>query len=130
MNKRARRLLVAILTLAMAISPLGGAFAGQAMTASSGNTDCADMQHDMHAPEQMAGMQDAAPGDSHDCNQDCKDSCCDGACSTCTHAAPALASAMTALHCTSNTLPNVTPLYGVTERLTAPPFRPPVSLQS
>jgi len=130
MKKRVHRLLVTILTLAMAVSPLSGVFAGQVMAASSEDAGCADMQHDMHSPEQMADMQDTAPSDSHDCGQDCKGSCCDGACSACTHAAPALASAMTALRCISNTLPTVTPLYGFTERLTAPPFRPPVSLQS
>ncbi len=127
MNTRAQKILLFVVALALAISPLRGVLAMTATDAAGTEAHCAQMQDDAHAGHAMADMQDgAAPG--HGGAHDCDGECCNDACNSCTHGSIALS---TAVVIASETL-HTELLHGIPDsfpgRSIHPLFRPPISL--
>ena len=131
MKKQMHKLLLVIVALALALSPLRGALALPVSAAADDMVHCAQMKNGMHSPDHMADMQDSTADNSvHECDQGCDGDCCDGACNTCAHGAIALSSPITVSSQNPNNSLTTVLSYGVSGRTVHPPFRPPISLQS
>ena len=141
MNRRIHRILLVIVALALAVSPLRGALAVPLMAAADDATHCVQMQDDMQSPDHMDGMQATNAGNSDPdtldpgnsdsgCDQGCGGNCCDGACNACAHGALALLNTVTVSIDTHANLLNITLPHTFSGRTVHPPFRPPISLLS
>lgn len=125
------KLLLAIVTLALVISPLRGALAMPVMTAADGADHCAQMQDGTHSMAHIAGMQDSSTDyPDHACDQGCGGDCCEDACNACAHASIALSTTISVISHNHYTPLNITVSYGVAGRTVHPPYRPPISLLS
>jgi len=117
-----RKLVLLLVTLALAIAPLRAALALPVMVVADEPDHCEQMQE---------GMQDVAvDNQDHSCDQGCGGDCCDGACNTCAHGSIALSGPITITSDNHESHLNSRVAYGVSGRTVHPPFRPPISLQS
>jgi len=128
MSKPARKLLLILLSLALAVAPLRGAWALPMTATADSAPHCAQMPHDMNHAGPVMGMHDRNTGSGHPCNNGCNGRCCDGACTACTPATPALAYAAVVIpgayrFFLNNLSPDTFP-----ERTVIPPLRPPAPL--
>jgi hypothetical protein len=128
MSKSARKLLLILLSLALAVSPLRGAWALPMTATADSESHCAQMQQDMNHADPVMGMNDGNTASGHPCNDDCNGNCCDSACTTCTHATPALSyTAFTTPGAYRVFLNNISS-DAFPERTVIPPLRPPATL--
>ena len=131
MNKRIYKILLVIITSALALAPLRGVLALPVIAAADDTSHCDQMQNGMHSRDQLAGIQDSTTDDSdHGCDQGCGGDCCDGACNACTHGSLALSSVIIVLSDIHNNSLNLTVSFGVSGRTVHPPFRPPIFLSA
>ena len=131
MNRWTHKFLLITVVLALAVSPMRGAFALPVMAPADDTTHCDQMQTAMQSPDHMAGIQDSAADDfGHKCDQGCGGDCCDGACNACAHGSIALSTTISVTSDNHYTPLNILVLYGVFGRTVHPPFRPPISLPS
>ncbi len=129
MPDRTHKFLLIFLALALAISPLRGAFALPVPAAADDASHCEQMQDGMQSSAHVAGMQDTAVDSrDHDCKQGCGGDCCDGACNDCAHGSIALSGINSVTPGNLYISPTLTVSYGVSGRTVHPPFRPPISL--
>ena len=80
---RLQKLLLVLITLALAIAPLRGAWALPDIPAVDNESHCAQMQHAIPDIVSMVSMSHDNDAGAPDCKQDCNGSCCDDTCSTC-----------------------------------------------
>ena len=136
MRRRTHKLLLILLTMALAVAPLREAWAApdiSSSTTTDGNVHCEQMQHGKRADAAMHGLHtghDTAQEDSGPCSQDCSGSCCDGACSACVHATPAIPGTITVLSGATAGTPNTTFSQVFPERPAIPLLHPPASSRS
>ena len=129
MNKLIYRLLLVVVASALVLAPLRGALALPVIAAAADTSHCDQMQAGMHAPAQLAEIQDLTADDAaHGCGQGCGGDCCDGACNACAHGSVALSSVIAVTSDIHDSTLNSTVSYGVPGRTVHPPFRPPISL--
>ncbi|MDH3980821.1 MAG: hypothetical protein OEU91_09975 [Gammaproteobacteria bacterium] len=123
------RILLALIVLALAMSPLRGGLAVPAMDAGDAEAHCDRMLDSEQSTDHMAGTHDSISDDpGHD--QGCGGDCCDGACNACAHgliALPGPVSVTTGAHDIPLNNPASRSFPG---RILHPPFRPPISLLS
>ena len=128
MSKLTYRILLVIVASALALAPLRGALALPVVAADADTSHCMQMQHGMHSPDRLAGMQvPVADNSGHDC-QGCGGDCCDGACNDCAHGSVALSSVIAVTPGIPASPPELSVSYGVSGRTVHPLFRPPISL--
>ena len=131
MNKRIYKILLVIITSALALAPLRGVLALPVIAAADDTSHCVQIQNGMHSPDQLAEIQDSAADDSgHGCDQGCGGDCCDEACNNCAHGSIALSSVIAVASDIHDNPLNLTVSYDVSGRTVHPPFRPPISLSS
>lgn len=85
MHSWLHKLLLILVTLAVAFAPLRGTLALPVAAAPAAEDHCAGMQHDPSQLQQLAQQDGQADGGHHDCQSGCNGSCCDQDCSTCLH---------------------------------------------
>jgi hypothetical protein len=80
-----QKLLLVLITLALAAMPLRGAWSIADIPATDSESHCAQMTHAIQDTGSMADMQHPEHGAdaARDCEQGCSGNCCDGACNTC-----------------------------------------------
>jgi len=124
---RLQKLLLVLITLALASAPLRGAWALPDIPAADSESHCDQMQHAMQDIGSMASMQHNNDAGAPDCKQDCNGSCCDDTCSTCVHGSNAILSSQTVTPGITD-IPKST-LFPVTftGRTVSPLLRPPTS---
>jgi hypothetical protein len=125
MSKPARKLLLILLSLALAVSPLRGAWALSMIATADSTSHCAQMQQDMNHAAPVMGMNDRNTDSGHPCNDDCNGNCCDGACTTFT---PALSYTAFVTPGTYTLFLNNLSSDAFPERTVIPPLRPPALL--
>ena len=130
MSKRPHKLLMILLSLALAVSPLRITWALSMTATVDVDEHCAQMQQDNNGADSEMAMDDSNTGYGHPCNSDCDGNCCDDACMTCAHATPALS--YTSFVTPDNYLIYLNNLSSDTfpERSVIPPLRPPAPLHS
>ena len=120
MSRRNRKLVLLLVTLALAIAPLRAALPVMAVA----------VEPD-HCEQMQEGMQDVTVNNQdHSCDQGCGGDCCGGACNACAHSLIALSGPIPVTLDNHESLLNSRVTYGVSDRTVHPPFRPPISLQS
>jgi len=122
------RLLLSLLALALAMTPMRGALGHIPLSTSPSEHHCPQMSHGMHSPGNPVDHQ-AMPGSGdsgHDCSRGCNGTCCAGAC-TCVHAASAIPVSLWTLPLLATAARYTWLSPGFTRRSLPPPFRPPVS---
>ena len=129
MTKRMRALLL-LVAIALAVSPLRGAFASPVIAdAADDAAHCATMPHGAHSMDQRAAMPDSSPqAPDHHCKQGCGGHCCNGSCGTCVHACLAVPRNPAVGSDTFSDLPVNTAVYRYAARTIPPPFRPPIAI--
>jgi hypothetical protein len=131
MSNHTHKLLIILLSLALAVSPLRVAWGLSMTTTADVDSHCAQMQQDKNAADSVMAMDDRNTGSGNPCNEDCNGTCCDGACTSCTPAAPAVSNSALVtpggyrILLNNNMLSDVFP-----ERTVIPPLRPPAPLHS
>jgi hypothetical protein len=133
MRHRTHRLLLILLTLALAVAPLRGAWAAadiSPVTASDGSAHCAQMQHGTPEQADTQTARDTIIKDSGPCTHDCDGSCCDGACNACVHVTPAIPDNTILLSGSTAGTPGTTPPQLFPERPAIPLLHPPASSRS
>ena len=130
MNKRIQKLLLVLITLALAALPLRGAWSIADFPATETESHCAQMQHAMQDTTAIADMQQHESGDSaaRDCEQGCDGSCCDNACSTCVPGTSAISSTLTLSPEVTGQPHNEVIPAAFSGQIVIPPLRPPASL--
>jgi len=130
MSRRRHKIILILVSLAMVISPLRGAFAMPDLMAADNGSHCQQMQDDSLSPARMIDMQLASSGNSdHMCENGCDGDCCDSACNACVHATIAITSLITSGGAIHANPPGTGAVYSVAGQFAHPPFRPPI-LQS
>jgi hypothetical protein len=129
MTKR-MRVLLCLIAIALAVSPLRGVFALPVAGAADDVAHCATMAQGMHAMDHMnAVMPDSFPHDpDHHCKQGCVGDCCNGSCGTCAHACLALPGTPAAGSDTHFSFLTIEVVYRYAGRSIPPPYRPPIAL--
>lgn len=119
MDKRAHKFLLLLLTLALAIAPLRGAWAIADIPVAEIASHCAqlDMQH-----------QDTGTGAAHDCKQGCDGACCDDSCNSCVHVTSGISNSLTLTAAITAPPHDITPPVSFSIRTVIPLLRPPASL--
>jgi hypothetical protein len=112
-----QKLLLVILTLALAIAPLRAAWAIPDSPATDTESHCAQML-----------QQESDAGSDHDCKQDCDGACCDDTCNACVHGTSTISSFLTVLPGITGTQHNEIIPVIFTGRTVSPLLRPPASL--
>jgi len=130
MSIRTHKLLMILLSLALAVSPLRATWALPMTTAVDVDSHCAQMQQDNHTADSIMAMDDSNTGAGHPCNSDCNGSCCDEACTSCAHATPALSFTAFVTTRAYRTFLNNLSSDVFPERTVIPPLRPPARLHS
>jgi hypothetical protein len=128
MSIKTNKLLLAVMILALVITPLRGAwaFATPASTDDMSHCDQMDMsstamQADVHHP-------DTTPETGHQCETGCNGDCCDGSCNACAHIVISLSNTIVVSQNLHNTPLSVTFPVSFPHRTIIPPLRPPASL--
>jgi hypothetical protein len=122
------RLLLFLLALALAMTPLRGALGHTPLSTAPSEHHCAQISQGMHSPVNLLDHH-AMPGvddSGHDCSRGCNGTCCAGACS-CVHAAMAIPVSLWTLPLLTTAARHTRLFTGFTQRSLPPPFRPPVS---
>jgi hypothetical protein len=128
MSKRTHKLLMILLSLALAVSPLRATWALPMTTAVDVDSHCEQMQQDNNAADSIMAMDDGNTGSGHPCNDNCNGNCCDGACTSCTPAAPAVSNTAPAIPGAYKAFLNNISSNAFPERTVIPPLRPPARL--
>ncbi|HAJ92584.1 MAG TPA: hypothetical protein DCO71_08235 [Gammaproteobacteria bacterium] len=124
MDRRLQKLLLVLITITLAITPLRGAWAIADSPATDSGSHCDQMQD----TESMADMQhDNHAGSAPDSKQDCNGSCCDDSCSTCVHGSSAISSYHTVTAGVTDAPINTIFPVTFTGRTVTPLLRPPTS---
>ena len=117
------------IALALALSPLRGAFALPVMAAVDDTSHCGQMQTVMPLPDNMIGIEDSAAADSdNDCKHGCDGVCCDDACNSCVHVTSAISNIISLSLTTTSSPHQITPPVSFSVRTVIPLLRPPASL--
>jgi hypothetical protein len=129
MTKR-MRVLLCLVVIALAVSPLRGTFGLPGVGAVDDADQCARMAQDMRAMDHGdPGRHTASPHHpDHHCKQGCGGDRCNGSCGTCIHAFPALPGATAAAPDAHSGFLVFALRHRYAERTISPPFRPPISL--
>ncbi len=90
MSKRTHKLMMILLSLALAVSPLRATWALSMTATVDTDAHCAQMQEDKNAADSVMAKDDRNTGYGHPCNNDLDGASFDGACTSCAHATPAL----------------------------------------
>jgi len=130
MSKRTHKLLMILLSLALAVSPLRVTWALPMTTTVDVDAHCAQMQQDNHAADSVMATDDSNTGAGHPCDDNCNGSCCDGACTSCAHATPALSFTAFVTPGDYRTFLNNLSSDAFPKRMVIPPLRPPAPLHS
>ena len=119
MGKQTHKLLLLLLTLALAIAPLRGAWAIADIPVAEIESHCAqlDMQH-----------QDTDTGSAHDCKQGCDGACCDDSCNSCVHVSTGISNSLTLTAAKTAPPHDITLPVNFSVRTIIPLLRPPASL--
>lgn len=130
MDKRIQKLLLVLITLALAVLPLRGAWSIVDFPATDTESHCAQMQHAMQDTSVIADMQQHESGDSaaRNCEQGCDGSCCDDACSTCVPGTSAISNTLALTSEVSSTPHNKVIPVAFSGQIVIPLLRPPASL--
>ncbi|MEN8108975.1 MAG: hypothetical protein ABFS22_13345, partial [Pseudomonadota bacterium] len=124
------KLLLVVLALALAISPVHGVPTLPMIDAADDTSHCARMQHDMQTANAPANAQLQEDGTGHQCEQGCNGGCCSGACSICAHGAFAMSDIVIVTLEFNDTTRTGLFLASFPERTVIPPLRPPAFLHS
>ena len=119
MDKQPHTLLLLLLTLALAIAPLRGAWAVAEMPVVEVESHCAQL--DMQ-------LQDSGSGSAHDCKQGCDGACCDTGCDSCVHVTSAISNTLTLAPAVTGPPLTLNIPTNFTVRTIIPLLRPPSSL--
>jgi hypothetical protein len=126
MSERTDKFLLVIIVLALALSPLRGAYALAALLCADEVSHCGGMQYTMHSKIHRDGIKDrAVDGAGHCCGQGCDRDCCDGAC---VHPPLALSGATPRDSVATGHGLYIMIAQCCSGRTVSPPFRPPISL--
>ena len=130
MDKQIHKLLLVLITLAMAALPLRGAWSIANFPAADTESHCAQMQHTIEGTDSMAGMQHpgSGTGAARDCEQGCDGSCCDDACNTCVPGTSAISSTLTLSPEVTGQPHNEVIPAAFSGQIVIPLLRPPASL--
>ena len=119
MGKQTHKLLLLLLTLALAIAPLRGAWAIADIPVSETESHCAQL--DMQ-------LQHTDTGSTHDCKQGCDGACCDDNCNNCVHASSGISNSLTLTAAITGPPHDTTLPESFSIRTVIPLLRPPASL--
>jgi hypothetical protein len=126
MYKRTDKFLLVIIVLALALSPLRGAYAWTALPCADEVSHCGGMQYTMHSKIHGAGIMDkAVDGAGHCCGRGCDRKCCAGACM---HPPLALTGATPRDSDATGHVLYIMSSQCCSGRTVSPLFRPPISL--
>ena len=130
MDKRIQKLLLVLITLALAALPLRGAWSIADLPATETESHCAQMQHAIGDTGSMAGMQhpESGTGAALDCEQGCDGACCDDACNTCVPSTSAISSTLTLSPEVTGQPHNEVIPAAFSGQIVIPPLRQPASL--
>ena len=130
MDRRLQKLLLVIITLALAIAPLRGAWAIPDIPATDNESHCAQMQHAIQDTGSMADMQQPESGTNPalDCEQGCDGSCCDDTCNTCVPGTSAISGTLTLIPEVAGQPHNEVIPVAFSGHTVIPLLRPPASL--
>ena len=135
MTNHLRKLLLLIITLALAFAPLRGALAQPATASSDTEPHCAGMMHSLPAADSSTQQSNAATSrlsgqrnQAEDCCQQCDGSCADSNCTDCVHSSIAIANSIAINPELHNTAPASPLLVSCPPGNFSPPYRPPVSI--
>jgi hypothetical protein len=127
MRYRLHKLLLLLVMLSVALSPLRGVWALPEVAMDDTEPHCAGMQHDtqqMNHHDMHGGKTDNKP---HQCQSGCNGSCCKQGCNSCLHlAAAAIAPGPIVLHETPGQETAWPAANNFPERHLKPPLRPPL----
>jgi hypothetical protein len=128
MPTKTNKLLLALMILALVITPLRGAWAFATPSAADIAPHCAQMDPPVNAMQAGMHHPDTTTGNDHQCDHGCNGDCCDGSCNACAHSVVSLLNTIVVsrhLHDSPLTMP-----FPVTfpQRTVIPPLRPPASL--
>jgi hypothetical protein len=130
MHRRLRTLLLILVTLSVALTPLRGVWALQEATTPDTNSHCAGMQHDMQQTDHHARHGGKPDDKAHDCKFGCNDSCCDKSCSACLHASAAIPACLIVLRDKPDQKHRPAVTGAFPDRYLKPPLRPPLAFPS
>jgi hypothetical protein len=119
MGKQTHKLLLLLLTLALAIAPLRGAWAIADIPVSETESHCAQL--DMQ-------LQHTDTGSTHDCKQGCDGACCDDNCNSCVHASSGISNSLTLTTAKTAATHDTTLPESFSIRTVIPLLRPPAAL--
>ena len=130
MDKRIQKLLLVLITLAMAALPLRGAWSIADFPVTDTESHCAQMQHTNEDTGSMAGMQhpESDTGAARGCEQGCDGTCCDDACNTCVPGTSAISGTLTLSPEVTGQPHNEVIPAAFSGQIVIPPLRPPASL--
>jgi len=128
MSTKTNKLLLALMILALVITPMRGAWALSTTTSDDSTTHCAQM--DMPSDDMHAGMHhpDTGTDSGHQCDAGCNGDCCDGSCNTCAHSVISLPDSVVVARNTHAAPLAVRLAAAFPHRSLIPPLRPPASL--
>ena len=123
MSRKTNKLQLALMILALVMTPMRGAWALSTTTSDDSTTHCAQM--DMPAGEQHP---DTAADTGNQCPAGCNGDCCEGDCNACAHSVVSLPNTVAISRNTHDT--SLAVLFSATfpHRTIIPPLRPPASL--
>jgi hypothetical protein len=130
MDKRMQKLLLVLITLALAALPLRGAWSIPDIAATDTESHCAQMQHASQDTGSMAGTQqpDHGADADRDCEQGCNGNCCDDSCNTCAVGTTAISGTPTLTpEVTVQTHKAIIPV-AIAGQIVIPLLRPPAAL--
>ena len=130
MDRRLQKLLLVIITLALAIAPLRGAWAIPDIPATDNESHCAQKQHAIQDTGPMADMQHHESGTdpARNCEQGCDGSCCDDTCNTCVPGTSAISGTLALTPEVTRPPHNEVIPAAFSRHTVIPLLRPPVSL--
>jgi hypothetical protein len=127
MHRRLHTLLLILVTLCVALTPLRSAWALPETAAPDTASHCADMQHDMQQMDHDAGHGGKSGGNTHDCKFGCNGSCCDKSCSACLHAPVAIPACLIVLRDKPDHEHRSAIIDAFPDLHPKPPLRPPLA---
>lgn len=125
-----QKLLLVLITLALAALPLRGAWSIADIPATDSEPHCAQMQHAIQDTVSMADMQHTEHGadSAQDCEQGCSGNCCDDTCNTCVPGTSAISSTLTLSPEVAGQPHNEVIPAAFSGQIVIPLLRPPASL--
>lgn len=130
MDKQIQKLLLILITLALAALPLRAAWSIADFPATDTESHCKQMQHASQDTLSMADMQhpEGSSGSDRDCEQGCNGNCCDDSCNTCVHGTSAISGTLTLSPGIAGQAQNEVIPAAFSGQIVIPLLRPPASL--